>query len=181
MPFNARARAAKPPQFNKFKNKGYGITTDGHSFHIYGPRTKNVQQRTQKRVEAELRKDLDKIKETLDPPLAPPMKRPKADDEIPAPRARGFTGIMTMEEGIAKGVIDHEFFVNRVVYNSDLGQRYATSGSVVRDWILYSFVRVSTRDAYRHTGRDDVERDGVRTRARLGGEQSACIVVLRER
>ncbi len=173
--------AAKPPVFSKFVRDGAGgIMTDGVSFHIYGKRPSAQQQRTAARVRAELADPVaaTKAKEQLSPPAAPPAKKAKQDDVDDGGRSAscGFTGIVTLEDAIAKGIVDAEFFNDRPVYNVDPGQRYAVSGSVVFNWSVHSFVRVSTRDFYRQTGRDKVQQDGARVAERLGGASTRCRV-----
>lgn len=164
----------RSPGFDRFVGVEGGILTDGFRFSLYGKRGKAQLQRTAARTASHLKEKgvVDKVKQLLDHvPTAPgppqldaePLdKKPKLDDFT-------FTGILTMENAVKKGVIDMEFFDGRAVLVLDPGGKYGQAGAFVRDWEIASFFRVSSRDFFRQTGRDKVQQEGVESRERLGG------------
>jgi hypothetical protein len=123
----------RSPGFDRFIDSKGGIITDGFSFSIYGERHTSQLQRTAARTASHSKEKgvVDKVKELLDQvPTAPgppqtdsePLdKKPKLDDFT-------FTGILTMENAVKKGVIDMEFFDGRAVLVLDPGGKYGQRG-----------------------------------------------------
>ena len=123
----------RSPGFDRFIESKGGIITDGFSFSIYGERHTSQLQRTAARTASHLKEKgvVDKVKQLLDQvPTAPGPPQLDAEplDKKPKLDYFTFTGILSMENAVKKGVIDMEFFDGRAVLVLDPGGKYGQRG-----------------------------------------------------
>ena len=91
------------------------------------------------------------------------------DGSPPGVECFDYTGIVRLETAVKKGVVDELFFDDRPILTLDPGGKYSEAGAFIRNWELFKFFRVSSRDFARRTGRDQIEKEGLRTRTDFGG------------
>ena len=90
-------------------------------------------------------------------------------------RSSTLTDVLVLqgETALAKGIVGEDFFEDRVVLVADPGLRNGLAGAIMRNFTIFTFVRVTGRDFYRQTGRDHVQHAGMASRAQQGGTVGA--------
>jgi hypothetical protein len=174
--FTSNAKVAgRVPDFGAFRRNAKGaveggIMTDGVSLILYGKRPVKEQQRTESRTAADLKSKVrqEQLKcELAGPPnfLGKPFCSSNGVDG-------NFTGVMKLD-AFLDIVKDPDVFDDRGVLVFDPGYLWALRGGFVMNDRLYSKLRISSRDFFHKTGRDNVERVGRELREKLVGEEGS--------
>jgi len=79
-----------------------------------------------------------------------------------------FVGRMSLLSAIGKGLVGPDFFEGRPALTLDPGGKYPLAGVFVLDFTVQECFRVSSREFYKRTGRDAVQKRGEERRAEFG-------------
>ena len=181
--FQKHSKENRMPPFHSFDGSSpkqrnvqgcVGIACDGYSLHLYGWKRSANTQRTASRTVREMENDLHNVLDALEQPNCDFYFKDerKTEEEVKRRKhsGRGFVGISSLERAKKLGVVNEQFFENRSALSLDYGVKNVGAGGFFYNSTLCGFLRVTSTDFYRQTGRDKVTSNGTAFWKDLQGE-----------